>query len=176
MEIPQKLKEKIQALQKDWEKFKDWNEEGNLAISGNGFFTIENDIEDLMDFVKDTPKAPYILGVSGSSWHYQEREDWKLQDNLDDPKNPFVSTSTLSGSGLTEEEARLLVKTGCICYDLSEEGLSGAVAACSLPTRSFDKSDMDYALKVWEALWELSKKFPKMKLGVAKEDYKFPWE
>ena len=169
MEIPQKLKEKIQALKKVWD-------ESFVAFENEGYLAMENAIEDLMDFLKDKPKAPYILGFSGASWHYQEREDWKLQDNLDDPKNPFLSTSTLSGSGLTEEEARLLVKTGCICYDLSEEGLSGAVAACSLPTRSFDKSDMDYALKVWEALWELSKKFPKMKLGVAKEDYKFPWE
>lgn len=138
--------------------------------------TIENDIDDLMDFVKDTPKSVYILGVSGASWHYQEREKWKLQDNPDDPEYPFLSSSTLSGSGLTEDEARSLVRVGCICYDLSEEGLTGAVVACSLPTRSHDTSDMKYALKVWEALWELSKKFPKMKLGIAKEDYRFPWE
>jgi hypothetical protein len=118
----------------------------------------------------------YLLGVSGASWHYQEREDWRLQENLTDPEYPFLSTSSISGSGLTETEARELIKVGCICYDLSEDGLTGAVSACSLPTRSLTKTDSEHAWAVWNALLKMKEKFPKMKLGIAKEDKKFPWE
>jgi hypothetical protein len=123
---------------------------------------------------KQRHEPVYILGVSGASWHFQEREDWRLQANSDYPENPLLSTSSISGSGLTETEARELIKVGCICYDLSEEGLTGAVSACSLPTRS--TTDREHAWAVWSALLKMKEKFPKMKLGIAKEDKKFPWE
>jgi hypothetical protein len=118
----------------------------------------------------------YILGVSGASWHYQERESWNIQENPNDPEYPFLSTSSMGGSGLTEDEARDLVKVGCICYDLSKEGLTGAVSACSLPTRSATIKDREHAWSVWVALLKMKNKFPKMKLGISKEDKKFPWE
>jgi hypothetical protein len=82
----------------------------------------------------------------------------------------------MGGSGLTEDEARDLVKVGCICYDLSKEGLTGAVSACSLPTRSATIKDREHAWSVWVALLKMKNKFPKMKLGISKEDKKFPWE
>jgi hypothetical protein len=117
----------------------------------------------------------YIVGVSAASWHCQERETWQLRDNPTQPDEPYVSSSSISCSGLTQGEARQLVRVGCVCYDLSEEGLDGAVAACSLPTRGFGK-DQDYAVEIWKALLGLKEKFPMMKLGIATKDKEFPWE
>lgn len=122
----------------------------------------------------------YIVGRGCAGWHSAQRETWSLEARPDRPRDPYQHKEYASSSGLTEDEARARVVPGCVCYDFSAHGYDGGCQACRLPTRGWigeiREPDDRFAVRLWQALWDMQVDWPLMKCGIATEAGRFPWE